>query len=39
MNLQSEGVEKYRLQLCSEYDREHDFDVIFRQVVPCRKLR
>ena len=24
---------------CSKYDRKYDFNVILRQVVPCRKLR
>ena len=37
--LQSECIEKYQFELCSKYDREHDFDVILRWVVPCRKLR
>ena len=30
---------KYQFELCSKHDREHDFDVILRWVVPCRKLR
>ena len=36
---QSKCIEKYQFQLCSKYDREHDFDVILSRVVPCRKLR
>ena len=39
MYLQTECTEKFQCQLSSKYDREHDFDVILRQVVPCRKLR
>ena len=26
--LQSECIERYQVELCSTYDREHDFDVI-----------
>ena len=37
--LQSERIEKYRFELCSKYDTEHDFDVILEHAVPCRKLR
>ena len=36
---QSECFEKYQLELCSEYEREYDFDVILGQVVLCRRLR
>ena len=31
---QSECIDKYQIELCSKYDREYDFDVILRQVVP-----
>ena len=37
--LQSECIEKYQFQLCSNFDREYDFDVIIGKVVPCRKRR
>ena len=37
--LQTECIEKYQFYLCSKCDREHDLDVILRQVVSCRKLR
>ena len=37
--LKSEYIEKYQLELCSKYDREHDFDVLLVQVEHCRKLR
>ena len=37
--LQSECIEKYQFELCSKYDKERDFDLILRSVVPCRKLR
>ena len=30
--LQSEFVEKYQFELCSKYDREHDFDTIYTRV-------
>ena len=36
---QSECIEKYQLELCSDYDREYDFVVILGQVVLCCKLR
>ena len=36
--LQTECIERYQFQQCSKYDREHDFDVILEQNVPCRKL-
>ena len=36
--LQSESIKKYQFELCSKYDREHDFDIIFGKVVSCRKL-
>ena len=29
--LQQECIEKHQVELCSRYDREHDFDVIFKQ--------
>ena len=28
----------YQFELCSKYDKEHDFDVILGKVVPCREL-
>ena len=37
--LQSECIEKYLFKSCSKYDRDHDSDVIFRQVTPFPKLR
>ena len=36
---QSECIDNYQIELCSKYDREYDFDVILRQVVPWHKLR
>ena len=36
---QSECIDKYQIELCSKYDREYDFDVILRQVVPWHILR
>ena len=30
---------KYQVVLCSKYDREHNFDVILRLAVPCRRLK
>ena len=36
---QSECIDKYQIELCSKCDREYDFDVILRQVIPWRKLR
>ena len=39
MYLQSEYIEKCQYDPCSKYDREHDFDVILRSIVPCRNLR
>ena len=27
-DLQGECIEEYQFELCSKYDREHDFDVI-----------
>ena len=36
---QSECIDKYQIELFSKYDREYDFDVILRQVIPWRKLR
>ena len=35
----SECIDKYQIELCSKYDREYDFDVLLRQVVPWCKLR
>ena len=32
-------MEKYQFPLWSKYDKEHDFNDILGQVVPCRKLR
>ena len=29
----------YQVELCSKYDREHDFDVMLGYIVICRKLR
>ena len=37
--LKSHYFEKYQFELCSKYDREHNFDVNLGQVVLCRKLR
>ena len=37
--LESKCIEKYQFELCSKYDREHDFDIILGLVVLCRKLR
>ena len=37
--LHNEYIEKYQFNLCLKYDREHEFDIILEQVVPCRKLR
>ena len=39
MDLQSECIEKYQVELCSRLDREHDFDVILEWVSLCRKPR
>ena len=36
---QSECIDKYQIKLCSKYNREYDFDVILRQVIPWCKLR
>ena len=35
----SECIEKHQLEVCSKYDREHDFSVIIGSVLPCNKLR
>ena len=37
--LHNECIEKNQFELCSKYDREHDFDVILGSVIPCCKLR
>ena len=39
VNVQSKCIEKYKFEISSKYDREHDFDVKLGSVVPCRKLR
>ena len=36
---QIECIDKDQIELCSTYVREYDFDVIFGQFVPWRKLR
>ena len=36
---QIECIDKYQIELCSTYVREYDFDVIFGQFEPWRKLR
>ena len=36
---QSECIDKYQIELCSKYDREYDFDILLRQVIPWCKLR
>ena len=37
--LQTLYIDKNQSWLCYKCDREHDFDVVLGQVVPCRKLK